>query len=73
MRGLVQGWPKQIGSTRITRACSLPSKANPGADPSGMFGATLSVKGRRLITGHLLNILKRSDKPTSYNGYYRNS
>ena len=27
MRGLVQGWPKQIGATWITRAYDLPSKA----------------------------------------------
>jgi len=49
MRGLVQGWPKQMGSTWITRAYDLPSKANPVVGPGGKFGATLSVKDRRLI------------------------
>ncbi|MCL6477273.1 MAG: acetoacetate decarboxylase family protein [Peptococcaceae bacterium] len=49
MRGLVQGWPKQIGSTWITRAYELPSKAAPNVGPGGKFGATLSVKERRLI------------------------
>jgi acetoacetate decarboxylase len=49
MRGLVQGWPKQIGSTWITRAYDLPSKATPVIGPGGTFGATLSVKDRRLI------------------------
>lgn len=49
MRGLVQGWPKQLGSTWITRAYDLPSKANPVVGPGGKFGATLSVKDRRLI------------------------
>jgi acetoacetate decarboxylase len=49
MRGLVQGWPKQIGSTWITRAYNLPSKATPVLGPGGRFGATLSVKDRRLI------------------------
>lgn len=49
MRGLVQGWPKQIGSTWITRAYDLPSKAAPVVGPGGRFGATLSVKDRRLI------------------------
>ena len=29
MRGFAQGWPKQIGSTWITRAYDLPSKAAP--------------------------------------------
>lgn len=49
MRGLVQGWPKQIGSTWITRAYDLPSKAAPVLGPGGRFGATLSVKDRRLV------------------------
>ncbi|WP_371377360.1 acetoacetate decarboxylase family protein [Sporomusa aerivorans] len=49
MRGLVQGWPKQIGSTWITRSYDLPSKAAPILGPGGKFGATLSVKERRLI------------------------
>ncbi len=49
MRGLVQGWPKQMGSTWITRAYGLPSKANPVVGPGGKFGATLSIKDRRLI------------------------
>jgi acetoacetate decarboxylase len=49
MRGLVQGWPKQIGSTWTTRAYDLPSKATPVVGPGGRFGATLSVKDRRLI------------------------
>lgn len=49
MRGLVQGWPKQIGATWITRAYDLPSKAAPVNGPGGKFGATLSVKERRLI------------------------
>jgi len=49
MRGLVQGWPKQMGETHITRAYNLPSKAAGILGPGGKFGATLSVKGRRLV------------------------
>lgn len=49
MRGLAQGWPKQIGSTWITRAYDLPSKATPALGPGGKFGATLAVKDRRLV------------------------
>jgi acetoacetate decarboxylase len=49
MRGLVQGWPKQIGSTWITRAFDLPSKAAPPVGPGGQFGASLAVKDRRLL------------------------
>lgn len=53
MRGLVQGWPKQMGSTWITRAYDLPSKANPIIGAGGKFGATLSVKDRRLIEAQI--------------------
>lgn len=49
MRGLIQGWPKQLGSTWITRAHDLPSKASPVVGPGGKFGATLAVKDHRLI------------------------
>jgi acetoacetate decarboxylase len=49
MRGLVQGWPKQIGSTWITRAYDLPSRAAPVLGPGGKFGATLAARDRRLI------------------------
>ena len=48
MRGLTQGWPKQIGSIWITRSFDLPSKAGPLVGPGGKFGATLAVKDRRL-------------------------
>jgi len=49
MRGLIQGWPKQIGSTWITRAYDLPSKATPVLGPGGKFGATLTARDRRLV------------------------
>jgi acetoacetate decarboxylase len=49
MRGLVQGWPKQIGSTWITRAYDLPSIATPVLGPGGKFGATLTSRDRRLV------------------------
>jgi acetoacetate decarboxylase len=49
MRGFAQGWPKQIGSTWITRASELPTKAGPMVAPGGKFGATLAAKDRRLV------------------------
>jgi acetoacetate decarboxylase len=49
MRGFAQGWPKQIGSTWITRSYDLPSRATPVLGPGGKFGATLAVKERRLV------------------------
>ena len=48
MRGLIQGWPKQIGSTWITRPSELPTKAAPRLGPGGRFGASLTAKDRRL-------------------------
>ncbi len=48
VRGYAQGWPKMIGSTWITRAYDLPSKAAPVLGPGGRFGATLAAKDRRL-------------------------
>lgn len=53
MRGLVQGWPKQIGATWMTRAYDLPSKATPQLGPGGRFGASLAVKDRRLIEARI--------------------
>ena len=49
MRGLVQGWPKQIGSVWVSRAYDLHSKASPVVGPGGKFGASLAVKDRRLV------------------------
>lgn len=48
MRGLIQGWPKQIGETWITRPYDLSSKASPVVGEGGKFGASLSANGRRL-------------------------
>jgi hypothetical protein len=53
MRGMTQGWPKQIGSVWITRAYDLPSKAAPVVGPGGVFGATLSVKDRRFAQARI--------------------
>jgi acetoacetate decarboxylase len=49
MRGLVQGWPKQIGSVWVSRAYELHSNASPVLGPGGTFGASLAVKDRRLV------------------------
>jgi hypothetical protein len=48
VRGLAQGWPKQLGSTWISRPHPLASKAAPALAPGGRFGASLSAKDRRL-------------------------
>lgn len=49
LRGLIQGWPKCLGSIRATRAYDLPgSAANPALGPGATFGATLAAEDRRL-------------------------
>ena len=48
LRGLLQGYPKQLGSVYITRAYDLASPASPMVGPGGTFAATLAVKDRRL-------------------------
>ncbi len=49
MRGLIQGWPKQLGSTWITRALPFDHPAAARHAPGGRFGASLAVKDRRLV------------------------
>ncbi len=61
MRGLAQGWPKQIGSTWITRAYDLPSPAAPVVGPGGKFGATLAAKDRRLAEA-VVTLRERTDQ-----------
>ncbi|HYQ81137.1 MAG TPA: acetoacetate decarboxylase family protein [Anaeromyxobacteraceae bacterium] len=48
LRGWIQGWPKMIGTTRVTRTSPLASRAAPALGPGGRFGATLASKERRL-------------------------
>jgi hypothetical protein len=61
MRGLTQGWPKQIGSVWMTRAYDLPSRAAPCIGPGGRFGATLSVKDRRFAEAGI-TLREKSDR-----------
>lgn len=48
MRGLIQGWPKQLGSTWITRSHPFATRAAVPHAPGGRFGASLAVRDRRL-------------------------
>jgi len=49
MRGLIQGWPKQFGSIWVTHAYAVAGKAASRHAPGGSFGASLTVKDRRLV------------------------
>jgi acetoacetate decarboxylase len=70
MRGLIQGWPKQFGTVWITRAAALPSKAAPIEAAGGKFGATLSVRDRRVVEARvtLRRTTDRRPSPTFANG-----
>lgn len=64
MRGLIQGWPKQIGETFITRSYDVFSKAAPLQGKYGSFGAALSVGGRRLAEAKVKLIEESNSLPT---------
>jgi hypothetical protein len=48
MRGLIQGFPKKLGSTFQTRSFAAPSAAAAPVAPGSKFGASLSAHGERL-------------------------
>lgn len=53
LRGLLQGWPKKLGSTWLTRSLPL---AHPAAAPlraGTQLGASLAVKDRRVVDAAL--------------------
>src|SRR5262245_37087396 len=70
MRGLIQGWPKQFGTVWMTRAAALPSKAAPMEAAGGRFGATLSVRDRRVVEARvtLRRITEQHPSPTFARG-----
>ena len=70
MRGLIQGWPKQFGTVWMTRAAALPSKAAPIEAAGGRFGATLSVRDRRIVEARvtLREVTDRRPSPTFARG-----
>lgn len=53
LRGLLQGWPKKLGSTWLTRALPLEHPAAAPLRAGTRLGATLAVKDRRLAEARL--------------------
>jgi Acetoacetate decarboxylase (ADC) len=53
LRGLLQGWPKKMGSTWVTRSLPLDHPAGAPIREGTRLGATLAVKDRRLIEARL--------------------
>jgi hypothetical protein len=53
LRGLLQGWPKKLGSTWITRSLPLDHAAAAPLRAGTRLGASLAVKDRRLAEARL--------------------
>jgi hypothetical protein len=53
LRGLLQGWPKKLGSTWLTRTLPLDHAAAAPLRAGTRLGATLAVKDRRLVEARL--------------------
>ena len=49
LRGLLQGWPKKLGSTWLTRSLPLAHPAAAPLQAGTQLGASLAVKDRRLL------------------------
>lgn len=49
MRGLLQGWPKKMGSTWLTRSLPLDHPAAAPLRAGSVLGASLAVKDRRVL------------------------
>ncbi len=53
LRGQVNGWPKKLGSTWLTRSLPLDHPAAAPLREGTKLGATLAVKDRRLVEARL--------------------
>jgi len=53
LRGQLQGWPKKMGSTWLTRCLPLDHPAAAPLRAGTRLGATLAVKDRRLVEARL--------------------
>jgi len=51
VRGWLLGYPKKLAVVHSTRAFPVSSPAAPPLGPSGRFGGTLALHGRRLAEG----------------------
>jgi hypothetical protein len=54
LRGLLQGWPKKMGSTWLTRSIPLDHPAGAPLREGTRLGATLTVKERRVVEARLM-------------------
>ncbi|MGC8491799.1 MAG: acetoacetate decarboxylase family protein [Syntrophobacteraceae bacterium] len=68
IRGLLQGWPKKIGSTWLTRSLPIDHVAAAPLKAGTRLGASLCVKERRLIEASV----ELSGKPGAPYGFLAN-
>ncbi len=65
LRGLLQGWPKKLGSTWLTRSLPLEHPAAAPLVAGTRLGATLAVKDRRLVEARL-ELTGRPGRPLGF-------
>ncbi len=65
LRGLLQGWPKKMGSTWLTRSLPLEHPAAAPLRAGTRLGATLAVKDRRLVEARL-ELTGRPGRPLGF-------
>jgi len=65
LRGLLQGWPKKMGSTWLTRSLPLDHPAAAPLRAGTRLGASLAVKDRRLIEARL-QLTGRAGEPLGF-------
>lgn len=53
LRGLLQGWPKKLGTTHMTRSLPIDHAAAAKIKAGNRLGASLTVKERRLVEAEL--------------------
>ncbi len=63
VRGLIQGFPKKMGSIWMTRPVTV-GRAGPRLEPGGRFGATLASNDRRLAEATLTLAQVSDEGPT---------
>jgi hypothetical protein len=65
LRGLLQGWPKKMGSTWLTRSLPLDHPAAAPLREGTRLGASLAVKDRRLVEARLA-LTGRAGRPLGF-------
>jgi Acetoacetate decarboxylase (ADC) len=65
LRGQIQGWPKKMGSTWLTRSLPLDHPAAAPLRAGTRLGASLAVKDRRLVEARL-ELTGRTAEPLGF-------